>query len=192
MPTVKVNGQDHHYDPSRVEARTMDLVEDYAPKYILVYLKDSASLRRLQKDQLKALGVEPQEYLDPDTYICAYNGSDLPSIAQLDFVEYVEEYPKDKVVQPSLYGREAESHTIDVTLHNDVKSDSTLKESIAEAAKVDVDEIEVCTLKFDANIVKRMLRVAIGRWRQGQVDCAERRSSIHCQHRRCPLYPGDS
>jgi hypothetical protein len=49
-------------------------------------LRTSGPLTDEQKDELARLGVEPQEYVPENAYLCRYQPSDLDAIRALPFV----------------------------------------------------------------------------------------------------------
>ncbi|KAK5376112.1 hypothetical protein LTR20_000524 [Exophiala xenobiotica] len=122
--------------------------------YVLVQTTGEP-LNRVQKTQLKDLGVDIQEFVgddDSQLYLCGYKPESLEVLRQLPFVDYANVYQNDFVVpaeiQPAAQQTAAADGTdtlkIDVLLHHDVNEPSDdLVNKIASAAHVEASAISV-------------------------------------------------
>jgi subtilisin family serine protease len=131
--------------------------------YILI--QTFQPLNRAQKDELAALSVILLEYVPINTYVGHYPSSDLNQIRALPYVEWTNVYLKDFKISPRLRTpssapeaanllslREIETTMaqepvqVEIILHNDA-DDSTVREKIATAARLDPTELTVSRKK---------------------------------------------
>jgi serine protease AprX len=122
--------------------------------YILIQTTGEP-LNKVQKTQLKDLGVNIQEFVgddDSQLYLCGYKPESLEVLRQLPFVDYANVYQNDFVVpaeiQPAAEQTAAADQTnilkVDVLLHHDVNEPSDdLVNKIASAAQVEASAISV-------------------------------------------------
>jgi len=122
--------------------------------YILIQTTGEP-LSKVQKTQLKDLGVNIQEFVgddDSQLYLCGYKRESLEVLRQLPFVDYANVYQNDFVVpaeiQPAAEQISAADETniliVDVLLHHDVnKPSNDLVNEIASAAQMEASAISV-------------------------------------------------
>lgn len=130
-----------------------------ASNYILI--QTDAPLDRAQKEELRGFGVEILEYVPAGTYVCHYASSDLDTIRALPYVQWANVYLKGFKVAPQLHTQSGESvaadllalrapetsmsqepRSVEVVLHRNVTGED-VKEKIAQAARLDPDELAV-------------------------------------------------
>lgn len=164
MSVIAING--NTFDPQVSVARTKEFEAQNAvdTDYIIVQAAGDV----IVKDDKKTLanrGVEIQEYVGNNTYICRYPGkehSDLKKIRDLVFVKYANIYLPQFVVQPSLKRPVATGGSktlniltedaigsrdlkkVDIILHENATIDDELKAQIATAAHAGLDAVKVC------------------------------------------------
>ncbi|KIW30432.1 uncharacterized protein PV07_06175 [Cladophialophora immunda] len=125
--------------------------------YILVRTT-GGPLNKAQKTELKALGVEIQEFVGNENdqlYLCGFKPASLDQIRNLDYISYANIYSPTFVVPdvlqsttgtPALRTNEESDGTVevDVLLHHDVKEASDdIVSKIAEAGNVQTSAITV-------------------------------------------------
>ena len=160
MSIITINGNSLDPAAQTVRALGLEAADASESNYILVQTT-GGSLKKDQKSILKEKGVDIQEYVSKDTYLCGYKPKDLSAIRDLDFIQYANIYLPQFVVQPSLKTEPgnpvigfqsvtSESGTgsrtprnVDIVLHKDVEFDEAIKSQIATAAHADVDSIQV-------------------------------------------------
>lgn len=157
MARITLNGVS--IDPL-VQARSLQAAEiesaDAADSnYILIQAK--APLNPEQHEQLAALGVEIQEYVPENTYLCRYASTDLTPIRELPFVAWVNVYMEGFKLAPSLRPEEArgiraltaapapgwpadEPREVDVVVHDDVDPKAVAGQ-VAEASGAALEEV---------------------------------------------------
>ncbi|KAK5624866.1 hypothetical protein RRF57_000582 [Xylaria bambusicola] len=107
-------------------------------------------LNRARKEELKALGVEIQEYVgtgDQQVYLCRYPKNSLVKIRALEYVDYANIYSGEFVVPDVLQTADIRANNIvevDILMHHDVDEVSNaLVSKISEAADVSKSAISV-------------------------------------------------
>ncbi|TGJ76418.1 hypothetical protein E0Z10_g10890 [Xylaria hypoxylon] len=107
-------------------------------------------LNRARKEELKALGVEIQEYVgtgDQQVYLCRYPKDSLVKIRALDYIDYANIYSDEFVVPDVLQAAGAHANSmveVDVLMHHDIDEVSnSLISKISEAADVSESAISV-------------------------------------------------
>ncbi|GAA1518774.1 hypothetical protein GCM10009827_037500 [Dactylosporangium maewongense] len=121
--------------------------------YVLV--QTAAPLTGTEKAQLADLGVEIQEYVPEDTYLCRFRPADLGPVRSLPFVTWAGVYMKGFKIpaalrgaqpapagailpEPNGHGPSRKPHTVDVVLHRGVDAMSEqVRNDVAAAARVD-------------------------------------------------------
>ena len=159
MARITINGVslDPLAQAPALAAAGLDSADTSASNYILVQTADP--LTDAQRDQLSGLGVEIQEYVPDDTYLCRYAPTDLSPVRALPFVAWAGTYLRGFKINPVLRPtppdaaaavlpgplRQAPSrrrHEVEIVLHDDVDPNSdAVKERIAAAAKVDAADL---------------------------------------------------
>ncbi|KAI0815533.1 subtilisin-like protease [Xylaria sp. FL0064] len=107
-------------------------------------------LNRARKEELKALGVEIQEFVgtgDQQVYLCRYPKNSLVKIRALDYIDYANIYSGEFVVPDVLQTTSAHANSmmeVDVLMHHDIDQVSnTLISKILEAADVSKSAVSV-------------------------------------------------
>src|SRR5215468_11812092 len=100
MPRITINGVS--FDPAAptVAAAAAASPDSSKSNYILVQTK--APLTDDDKGKLTTLGVQIQEYVSENTYLCWYKPSDLGPVRGLPFVSWAGVYLHGFKVNPSL------------------------------------------------------------------------------------------
>ena len=114
-------------------------------KYVLV--QSRAQLSPSDRRELDHAGVKHLNYVSKNTYLCQYQDGDLEKIGQLDFVVYVNTYPKELKITPSLKeAKEAEpdqKYEVDIIFHESVDPKSQdLQSDIIEKSHCGVGDFE--------------------------------------------------
>ena len=127
-----------------------------------------------EKAQLSALGVEIQEYVPDDTYLCGYKPTDLSAIRALPFVAWADVYLRGFKVAPSLRpaptaaatsivpptNGTAHSRTlrrVDIVFHEDADPNAALKAEVAAAAHLNPDDLQMGRHKTRIMVQERYL-----------------------------------
>jgi subtilisin family serine protease len=180
MATITING--NSLDPltqtAELQALGLDSADSSDSDYILIQAKEP--LAKDQKQQLRDLGVEIQEYVPDDTYIAYYSPTDLSSIRQLPFVAWAGLYPKQVKVEPILRSQQSQSatparvvnaltapaaeddplahdpKTVDVVFHAGVQGEA-IREQLAQAAGLDPSSIKIEGQKARLTVSARRL-----------------------------------
>ncbi|EEP81174.1 predicted protein [Uncinocarpus reesii 1704] len=142
MATVNINGNEYKPGSGHARPHGISLSE---PRHILLQTKHATPLKKTEKGKLKDEGVHIQEYFSPGTYVCAYRGNGLESVAGLPFIQSAESYPDEVVVHQALKDSTPgppTARTVDITLHNDATSSAELKQEIADLAKTKVEDVK--------------------------------------------------
>jgi len=138
-----------------LQAAEMESVDAAGSNYILI--QADATLTAEQSEELASLGVEIQEYVPENTYLCRYASTDLTPIRELPFVAWVNVYLEGFKLAPSLrpeqaHGLEAlkvapapewpvgEPREVDVVVHDDVDPEA-VAEQVAEVSGTASDEV---------------------------------------------------
>src|SRR5215471_13752295 len=174
MARITINGvsidplaQSHQLAAAGIEAPDAS-----ASNYILV--QTAAPLTDEQRAQLTGLGVEIQEYVPDDTYLCRYTPTDLGPIRALPFVTWAGVYLKGFKIPPSLRPAQADPaaallpdlnarppsrkhRTVDVVLHDGVEPTAAVREQIAAAAKVDPSTLQTGSRKVRLTVEEGQL-----------------------------------
>jgi len=174
MPRITINGVS--FDPAAptVAAAAAASPDSSKSNYILVQTK--APLTDDDKGKLAALGVQIQEYVSENTYLCGYKPSDLGPVRGLPFVSWAGVYLHGFKVNPNLRPAvgAAQVNTIgpmavtpsvsstprqvDIVMHDDVNPDSAdVKAKIAAAAHVSPDTLTVSRKKIRLTVQEKYL-----------------------------------
>ncbi|KAK3172952.1 hypothetical protein OEA41_006278 [Lepraria neglecta] len=114
-------------------------------KYVLV--QSRAQLSPSDRRELDHAGVKHLNYVSKNTYLCQYQDGDLEKIGQLDLVVYINIYPKELKIAPSLKeAKEAEpdqKYEVDIIFHESVDPKSQdLQSDIIEKSHCGVGDFE--------------------------------------------------
>jgi serine protease AprX len=161
MAVITINGisLDPVAQSDALKAARLESPDASQSNYVLI--QTSGPLTDEQKEALARLGVEIQEYVPENTYLCRYGPSDLDAIRALPFVVWADVYLEGFKIAPSLRAAPPDAATsvlptavprspsrkpreVDVVLHDDVDpSAAPVRERLAAAAGVDADELQV-------------------------------------------------
>lgn len=126
--------------------------------YILI--QTNQPLNREQKAELTNLGVEILEYVPDNTYVCHYTPANLEDIRRLDFINWANIYLEGFKIAPELRNTSRDRNSVNllnlapidqlshqpqpvrVVFHNQVVIDDDLRNRIAAAARLNVEELE--------------------------------------------------
>jgi serine protease AprX len=151
----------------------LDAADTARTDYILVQVE--APLTEEQRATLADLGVEIQEYVPEDTYLCRYRPADLGSVRALPFVAWAGVYLKAFKIPPSLRGTQPapgtaivtevngrgpsrKPRTVDIVLHDGVDLNSRpVREAIAAAAGVDPASVQAGSHKARVTVEEGQL-----------------------------------
>ena len=159
MALITINGVSLDPVAQSDALRAARLESPDASKSNYVLVQTGGPLSEEQKQELARLGVEIQEYVPENTYLCRYGPSDLEAIRALPFVVWADVYLEGFKIAPSLRPTPADAASsvlptmvprspsrkpreVDVVLHDDVDPES-VKKDIAAAAGVDADDVQV-------------------------------------------------
>ena len=159
MALITINGVSLDPVAQSDALRAARLESPDASKSNYVLVQTGGPLSEEQKQELARLGVEIQEYVPENTYLCRYAPSDLEAIRALPFVVWADVYLEGFKIAPSLRPTPADPASsvlptmvprspsrkpreVDVVLHDDVDPES-VKKDIAAAAGVDADDVQV-------------------------------------------------
>ncbi|KAI0904327.1 subtilisin-like protease [Ustulina deusta] len=138
---IVINGRALTTDSQEVDASSSDHI---------IIRTTGEPLNRARKEELKALGVQIQEYVgtgDQQVYLCRYPKDSLVKVRALDYIDYANIYSDEFVVPDVLQtaGTHANSMVeVDVLMHHDIDEvSSTLISKISEAADVSKSAISV-------------------------------------------------
>ncbi|KAH8590376.1 peptidase S8/S53 domain-containing protein [Bisporella sp. PMI_857] len=109
--------------------------------YILVKI-EAGRLKADEKYELHDADVQILQYVGQGTYLCRYKPVDLKPIRDLRFVKGLDIYSPDIVIHPSLRSNNG-SQDVYIVLHEDVTKDDGVRQQIAGAAKISVDEVKI-------------------------------------------------
>jgi hypothetical protein len=174
MARITINGIsiDPLAQSHMLTAAGMDSPDASQSNYILVQTK--APLSDGERGQLTKLGVEIQEYVPDDTYLCRYVPTDLGALRKLPFVAWAGVYMKGFKVPPSLRAAQADPTTvllpdlkasrpsrrqrlIDVVLHDGVKPTDDVRDQIAAAGKIDATTLQTGSRKVRLTVEEGQL-----------------------------------
>lgn len=112
--------------------------------YILIQSKEKP-LNAVQKDKLSDKGVEIEEYVGKNTYLCSYKPTDLNPIRLETFISSAAVYSPDFVVEKDLKSSENSSEAVQVILHDDVEEKDLGKvaDEISKAANIPVENVKL-------------------------------------------------
>ncbi|KAL5366712.1 serine peptidase [Aspergillus floccosus] len=172
MTIISINGNNLDPEEQRPVLRALDLESADAAKSDYILVQSVEPLSNEQEDELERLGVEIQEYVSRNTYLCSYKNSDLESIRRLPYVSWTNVYLDMFVVQSSLktpagtmelspfpaVPKDRASRTVDVLLHNDVDAGSSnVRSVIAAAAHADPETLDIGSSKIRLNVQNQYL-----------------------------------
>ncbi|KAM5458266.1 hypothetical protein MaudCBS49596_000179 [Microsporum audouinii] len=159
MPIISINGNDLNPENQRPVLQALGLESEDSSKsnYILVQTKEP--LEDDQEEELERLGVDIQEYVSPNTYLCNYKPADLAAIRSLPFVGWANVYLDMFVVQSTMKSasstntvadftntvrKSTHRRMVDIVLHRDVDSTSQeLHEALSRATRADTSSLNV-------------------------------------------------
>ncbi|KAG4277081.1 hypothetical protein FPRO04_14185 [Fusarium proliferatum] len=120
-------------------------------KHILIRTRGEP-LNKVQKDELKALGVEVHEFVGNEhqqLYLCGIHEDSLEGIRALTYVDYADVYARDFVVPDVLQAVKSRPKSmveVDILMHHDIdKISHDLVTKISQAADVSESEISVAS-----------------------------------------------
>jgi len=175
MALITINGVslDPVADAQALNLAGLESADAEASDYILI--QTTAPLSPDQTNELAQLGVDVQEYVSENTYLCSYKGTDLTSIRSLPFVTWANVYLRGFKVAPNLQPEgmtpaarvlptpAASSHsrtprTVDVVFHEDVDPESdALRTAVSDAARVDKDTLPMGRRKVRLTVQEKFL-----------------------------------
>jgi subtilisin family serine protease len=152
MATITING--NTLDPQAPGISTLGLESEDASESNYILIQSTGSpFNKAQKNELKELGVEIQEYVSENTYLCGYKPKNLKVLRDLLYVGYANVYQQAFVLQPSLKPSPESSaipslcaplsripRTVDILVHDNVDINA-IKDHLAEAAHIDLDDL---------------------------------------------------
>jgi hypothetical protein len=159
MAPITINGisLDPVAQSDALRAARLEAPDASGSNYVLI--QTEGPLSDEQKGELERLGVEIQEYVPENAYLCRYGPSDLDAIRSLPFVVWAGVYLQGFKIVPSLRAAQPDAATsvlpaavprspsrkpreVDVVLHDGVDPGS-VRDQVAAAAGVDPDELQV-------------------------------------------------
>ena len=105
MALITINGVslDPVAQSDALRAARLESPDASESNYVLI--QTSEPLSEEQQQELARLGVEIQEYVPENTYLCRYGPSDLDAIRALPFVVWADVYLEGFKIAPSLRPR---------------------------------------------------------------------------------------
>src|SRR6476660_782014 len=174
MSRISINGIS--FDPAGPSIAAADAASPDTSKSNYILVQTTAPLSDADKAKLSELGVEIQEYVSENTYLCRYAPSDLTAIRALPFVSWAGVYLQGFKVNPSLRPPVSAAQTnaigpleaassvsrtlrlVDIVVHDDVDPNSAdFKAKVAAAAHVSPDTLTVNRRKIWLNVQERFL-----------------------------------
>jgi serine protease AprX len=174
MPRISINGVS--FDPAGPSIAAADAASPDTSKSNYILVQTTAPLSDADKAKLSELGVEIQEYVSENTYLCRYAPSDLTAIRALPFVSWAGVYLQGFKVNPSLRPPVSAAQTnaigpleaassvsrtlrqVDIVVHDDVDPNSAdFKAKVAAAAHVSPDTLTVNRRKIRLNVQEKFL-----------------------------------
>ncbi|KAJ5480021.1 Peptidase S8/S53subtilisin/kexin/sedolisin [Penicillium desertorum] len=172
MPVISING--NHLDPQEQlpVLRALHHETEDAKKSDHILVQSVEPLSSEQEDEIEGLGVDIQQYVSKNTYLCGYKDTDLEPIRRLPYISWVNVYLDMFVIQSSLktpaenttlssfpaVPKNSISQTIDVLLHKDVDPRSAhVISEIAAAVHADPDTLDVGGSKIRINVQNQYL-----------------------------------
>jgi len=171
-PIVSINGNNIDPEGQRPVLQALGLESEDASHSDYILVQSVEPLSNEQEDELESLGVDIQEYVSHNTYLCGFKGTDLESIRQLPFVSWANVYLDIFVIQDSLktqggtrelasfpaVPKDRISKTVDVVLHKDVDTGSSrVLLEIAAAAHADPETLDVGSSKVRFKVQNQYL-----------------------------------
>ncbi|KAJ6190040.1 Peptidase S8/S53 subtilisin/kexin/sedolisin [Penicillium mononematosum] len=135
MPVISING--NHLDPQEQlpVLRALHHETEDAKKSDYILVQSVEPLSSEQEDEIEGLGVDIQQYVSKNTYLCGYKGTDLEPIRRLPYISWVNVY-----------------------LRHDVDPRSArVTSEIAAAAHADPDTLDVGGSKIRINVQNQYL-----------------------------------
>ncbi|KAJ6118182.1 Peptidase S8/S53 subtilisin/kexin/sedolisin [Penicillium samsonianum] len=172
MSIISING--NHLDPEAElpVLRALHLESEDATNSDYILVQSVEPLSTEQEDEIEWLGVDIQQYVSKNTYLCGFKGTDLESIRRLPYISWVNVYLDMFVIQSSLKApaetttlssfpavpKDRTSHTVDLILHKDVDlSAAHVASEIAAAAHADPDTLHTGSSKIRINVQNQYL-----------------------------------
>lgn len=174
MSRISINGIS--FDPAGPSIAAADAASPDTSKSNYILVQTTAPLSDADKAKLSELGVEIQEYVSENTYMCRYAPSDLTAVRALPFVSWAGVYLQGFKVNPSLRppvsavqsnaigpleAASSVSRTlrqVDIVAHDDVDPNSAdFKAKVAAAAHVSPDTLTVNRKKIRLNVQEKFL-----------------------------------
>lgn len=161
MAPITINGNSLDPTAERPALRAFGLEAPDASKSDYILVQTKGPLETDQKGFFTRLGIEIQEYVSENTYLCGYKGTDLSTIRSLPYVSWADIYLQLFVVPPELKSAPTDSasqllpsllsasrsrtpHLVDIIVHDDVDpSSDTVKSAVATAARADVEDLTI-------------------------------------------------
>ncbi|KAJ0141736.1 Glutathione reductase [Fusarium oxysporum f. sp. albedinis] len=143
--TITINGNVVHHDAQR-EGGVYFAPDASHTDYLI--LQSFSPLDDSQRERLSALGVGVQQVISGNTYFCKYDPHELQELRSLPFLNFVNPYHPDYVVEDALKAGgcrppDEERHEVYITPHDDCASPEDLRalaQSIADRLNVDVSD----------------------------------------------------
>ena len=174
MSRISINGIS--FDPAGPSIAAADAASPDTSKSNYILVQTTAPLSDADKTKLSELGVEIQEYVSENTYLCRYAPSDLTAVRALPFVSWAGVYLQGFKVNPSLRPPVSAAQTnaigpleaassvsrtlrqVDIVVHDDVDPNSAdFKAKVAAAAHVSPDTLTVNRRKIRLNVQEKFL-----------------------------------
>ena len=174
MSRISINGIS--FDPAGPSIAAADAASPDTSKSNYILVQTTAPLSDADKTKLSELGVEIQEYVSENTYLCRYAPSDLTAVRALPFVSWAGVYLQGFKVNPSLRPPVSAAQTnaigpleaassvsrtlrqVDIVAHDDVDPNSAdFKAKVAAAAHVSPDTLTVNRRKIRLNVQEKFL-----------------------------------
>lgn len=144
----------------------LDAEDASGTKHILI--QTEGPLTSDQREDLKPSGVVIENYISVNTYLCAYDPSDLETLRSKSFVNYVNVYlaqlkvharlKQQEPASMSLEGSGAPKQQVDILFHSNVDASSaSIKAAVAAKARVGEDSLEVSGRKIRLEVEKQYL-----------------------------------
>ncbi|KAK4867018.1 hypothetical protein LT330_007759 [Penicillium expansum] len=172
MTIISINGNNLDPQAQLPVLRALHLDSEDAKRSDYILVQSAEPLSSEQEDEIEQLGVDIQQYVSKNTYLCGFKGTDLEAIRRLSYISWVNVYLEMFVIQSSLKSpaetttlsslptvpKNRISHTVDLLLHKDVdpRSARTAWE-IAAAAHADPDTLDTGSSKIRLSVQNQYL-----------------------------------
>jgi subtilisin family serine protease len=174
MSLITINGNSLDPVGHAPILRSLGLEAEDASESDYILIQSSAPFSLEQNQQLEALGVDIQNYVSENTYLCGFKSTDLAAVRALPFITWANIYLKEFKVASGLKQRTASAFsvlriqdeetasrarkTVDINFHDDVDpSAGSVKAAIAAAAHVDETTLKMSEHKVRLQVEERDL-----------------------------------